>query len=79
MIPAEEFGEFAFKFLFSKMDGQVPSSFKIPPHLVYGESCGCKECNMPHHRIKRTEWGTDISEDGYSSVFNLMDENLIAT
>ena len=78
LIPAEEFGEFAFKFLFSKMDGQVPSSFKIPPHLVYGESCGCKECNMPHHRIKRTEWGTDISEDGYSSVFNLMDENLIA-
>ena len=78
LIPAEEFGEYAFRFLIAEMEGKIPDSFKIKPFLIYGESCGCKEHNMPDYRIKRDSWGTDISEESYSSVFNMMDENLTA-
>ena len=77
MIPAEEFGEYAFEFLMARMLGKVPDSFKIKPHLLIGESCGCTETTMPEYRIKRDVWGTDISEEGYLSVFTTMHENLI--
>ncbi|MCR5718384.1 MAG: EAL domain-containing protein [Oscillospiraceae bacterium] len=76
-IPAEEFGEYAFRFLQAEMRGEMPDSFKLKPHLLFGESCGCQESDMPHYCIRRETWGTDISEEGYSSVFNMMDENLI--
>ncbi len=78
MIPAEEFGEYAFWFLMSKMEGRIPSSFKVKPKLIFGESCGCDGSRMAEYRIKREEWGTDISEEGYDSVFNMMEENLLA-
>lgn len=77
LIPAKEFGEYAFHFLLKEMEGKTPDSFLLKPKLVIGESCGCQETNMPHYQIKRDEWGTDISEEGYSSVFNTMSENLL--
>ena len=78
LIPAEEFGEYAFHFLTDRMNGKVPESFKLRSQLLIGESCGCKCDSMPKHQIKRDRWGTDISEEGYESVFNTMEENLIA-
>lgn len=77
LIPAEEFGEYAFHFLITEMAGNVPESFRIQPKLVFGESCGCHETQMPQYQIKRKEWGTDISEEGFDSVFNTMSENLL--
>ncbi len=76
LIPAEEFGQYAFHFLMSEMNGNIPESFKIQPHLIYGQSCGCQELDMPHYETKRKTWGTDISEESYASVFNMIDENL---
>ena len=78
LIPSADFGEYAFRFLMAEMKGNIPSSFRLRPGLVYGESCGCTESGMPFYRIKRDEWGTDISEESYNSVFNMMDENLIS-
>ena len=33
---------------------------------------------MPDYQILRKEWGTDISEERFDSVFNTMEENLIS-
>ena len=77
LIPAEEFGEYAFRFLTDKMEGKIPDSFQLKPQLLFGESCGCSGADMPCHCIRREKWGTDISEDGYNSVFNMMDEALV--
>ncbi len=76
-IPAEEFGEYAFRFLQDQMKGKAPDSFKIKPHLLFGESCGCCETNMPQYKIKRENWGTEISEGDYDSVYNMMDDTLV--
>ncbi|MBR4627207.1 MAG: EAL domain-containing protein [Ruminococcus sp.] len=75
LIPSEEFGEYAFNFLMDRMNGKVPESFKLKSKLLLGESCGCG--TMPGHIIKRSEWGTAISDEGYDSVFNTMNENLL--
>ena len=77
LIPAEEFGEYAFNFLIDRMEGRIPESFKLRPELLIGASCGCTCGNMPTFEIKRGEWGTDISEERYDSVFNTMEESLI--
>ena len=78
LIPAEEFGEYTFRFLSDKINGKVPESFRLRSKLLIGESCGCNNGTMPVHHIKRQHWGTDISEEGYDSVFNTMKESLIS-
>ncbi|MBR4201127.1 MAG: substrate-binding domain-containing protein [Oscillospiraceae bacterium] len=50
MIPAEEFGEYAFHFLMTHMKGETPESFLIQPHLVFGESCGCQRISSLHQQ-----------------------------
>ncbi|SHM79139.1 EAL domain-containing protein [Ruminococcus flavefaciens] len=77
VIPAYEFGEYAFDFLMKKMQDKTPDSFKLKPQMLIGESCGCHNETMPQYQIRRSEWGTDISEEGFDSIFNNMDENLI--
>ena len=79
LIPAEEFGEYTFRFMTDMIRGNVPDSFRLKSRLILGESCGCQCCrNMPEYQIRRSEWGTDISEARYDSVFNTMDENLLS-
>ena len=77
LIPAEEFGEYAFNFLTDRMNGKIPESFKLRSQILIGGSCGCGCESMPNYQIKRDVWETDISEEGYDSVFNTLDENLI--
>ena len=76
-IPAEEFGAYAFRFLADKTENKNSEPFRIKPRMLLGESCGCPGTGMVQHRIRRENWGTDISEEGYNSVFNMMDESLI--
>ncbi len=76
-IPAEEFGAYSFRYLFSEIKGEVPDAFRLKPSLLCGESCGCSGEAMPKYITKRAEWGTDISEERYHSVFNMMDETLL--
>lgn len=77
LIPAYEFGEYAFGFLMDRMQDKTPDSFKLKPQMLLGESCGCHNETMPQYQIRRSEWGTDISEEGFDSIFNNMDESLI--
>ena len=78
LIPAEEFGEYAFYYIMTKMKGETPESFKVNPKIIFGESCGCHGDEVPKYDLKRSEWGTDISEEGYNSIFNTMAETLIS-
>ena len=77
MIPAEEFGAYAFQFLQDQMKGKTADSFTVKPRLLLGESCGCCGTNMPQYRIKREKWETPISEGYFDSVFNRLDELLV--
>ncbi|MBP5378301.1 MAG: EAL domain-containing protein, partial [Ruminococcus sp.] len=78
LTPAKDFGEYAFDFLIKKMNGEVPDDFPLQPKMVLGESCGCHNENMPQYQIKRKKWETVVSEEGYNSVFNTMEANLIS-
>ena len=80
MIPAEKFGGYAFTYLSDMLDGKNDTApFVSEPELVIGDSCGCKSCIFNHkNAFLRDEWGTDISEERYSSVFNTIDEDLLS-
>ncbi|MBQ4465598.1 MAG: EAL domain-containing protein, partial [Oscillospiraceae bacterium] len=77
LIPAEEFGAYAFDYLLAFMEKRTPEGFRLKSRLIFGESCGCCESGMPHYQIKRETWGTDISEGRHSSIFNMMSEDLM--
>lgn len=78
LIPAKDFGEYAFDFLMKKMNGLIPDDFSLKPEMVLGESCGCHNETMPQYQIKRKKWETVTSEEGYNSVFNTIEANLIS-
>ncbi|MBR5682811.1 MAG: EAL domain-containing protein [Ruminococcus sp.] len=78
LIPAKDFGEYAYDFLMKRMKGEIPDDFALSPEVVLGESCGCHNENMPTYQIKRRKWETEISEEGFNSVFNTMESELIS-
>lgn len=78
LIPAREFGLYAAEYIFNRINGRETSPFCAEPALLIGESCGCTEKNMPGYSLKREEWGTEISEEGFDSVNNTMAENILA-
>ncbi|MCR5479578.1 MAG: EAL domain-containing protein [Ruminococcus sp.] len=77
LIPADEMGEYAHYFLKTKAQGIEPEPYDKIPTLVSGESCGCKVHTIAQYSLRRDRWGTPVSEEGYSSIFNKMEENLI--
>ena len=77
LIPADEMGEYAEYFLKTKAHGIEPKPYDKIPRLVSGESCGCKVHTIAQYSLRRDKWATPISEEGYSSIFNKMEENLI--
>ncbi|MCR5700826.1 MAG: EAL domain-containing protein [Lachnospiraceae bacterium] len=78
IAPTAELGVYAVDYIKSKIDGTEEPEFKIIPQMLIGESCGCHETNMPSLTIRRKEWDTDISEDGFASVNNFMREDVIS-
>ena len=77
LIPADEIGEYAADFLKDSLEGRQTKEYNIIPRPVFGESCGCTNHTIAEHSLRREHWGTEISEEGYSSIFNKMEENLI--
>lgn len=77
LIPADEIGAYAAQYLKDAIAGRETKPYEIMPHIVVGESCGCSEHSIEHIPLKRTSWGTEVSEEGYFSIFNKMEENLI--
>lgn len=78
LIPAKEFGSYAAEHIFNSINGKETEPFTIDPPLLIGESCGCTEMNMPSLTIRRQEWGTDISDEGFDSVNNTMADNIMS-
>ncbi|MBQ8965541.1 EAL domain-containing protein [Ruminococcus sp.] len=77
LIPAEEAGRYAAGYMDNIFHGMKNEPYTAQPYLVIGESCGCKHTNIPEFDMKRREWGTDISEEGFDSVNNTMAEELL--
>ena len=77
LIPAEGIGRYAARYMDDAFCGREHEKFEAAPYLVIGESCGCKQTNIPEFTMKRREWGTDISEEGFESVNNTMAEELL--
>ena len=78
LIPAQEFGRYSVEYVCDMMAGRTPKPFDSRPALVIGETCGCKDITIPAFTLKREEWGTPISEEGFDSVNNTMSEDLFS-
>ena len=78
LVPAVELGHYAADFIYNSLCGKQTPPFEYKPKLVIGQTCGCTEMTIPKHSANRDRWGTEISEEGYDSVFNTLAENLMA-
>ncbi len=78
LIPAGEFGEYAFGCVEKMMAGEPLEPFEIKSEMITGGSCGCKSTiGLAGQNVLRRSWETVISEQSYDSVFNTMDDNLL--
>ena len=77
LIPAEDTGRYAARYINDRIFGREPAKFTAEPYLVIGESCGCTETNIPEFEMKRREWSTVISEEGFDSTNSTMAEDLL--
>lgn len=77
MMPTEKFGSYAADCIYDRFEGRETPPFRQPPELVSGESCGCAQTEVLHS-ARRSEWGTEISDEGFYSEYNSMDINLMA-
>ena len=77
MIPADEFGEYSADYLDAFFSGKEPAPFKTEPKLVIGESCGCKNPDCYMRDIRRKDWDTEISNEGFFSFNSTMQDDLM--
>ena len=77
LSPASELGAFSVECLFDLKAKRLLRKFEGKSRVLFGESCGCFNKNMPTYNLKRDEWDTDISSEGFESVNNTMFENLL--
>ncbi|WP_051540239.1 EAL domain-containing protein [Ruminococcus sp. FC2018] len=78
LVPAVELGHYAADYIHNSLSGKQTPPFEHKPKLVIGQTCGCTEMTIPQYSANREKWGTEISEEGYDSVFNSIAENLMA-
>ncbi|MCR5418150.1 MAG: EAL domain-containing protein [Lachnospiraceae bacterium] len=76
VLPAKQTGIYAMQNIQARWKGCDPEPFREKPNIIIGESCGCHYQNMPDLTLRRSGWGTEISEEGFDSVNNTMAENL---
>ncbi|MBR5088996.1 MAG: EAL domain-containing protein, partial [Ruminiclostridium sp.] len=78
LIPAAEFGKYSAGYINNALHGRTTPPFKAESGLLIGETCGCKNITMPHFDMKRREWDTELSLEGFDSINNMMLEELMA-
>ncbi|HAW15947.1 MAG TPA: hypothetical protein DCW41_04500 [Clostridiales bacterium] len=76
-IPSEEFGEYSFRSVIRKMNGEDIDVFVPHTDLFIGGSCGCGCTGAVPVYEKRENWDTDTSMTSVFSLFNNMDEDLM--
>ena len=79
ILPAYKNGKYASDYFRAKFEGKEVPPYENKADLYIGESCGCKVCwNMDdfYREYLRSDWGSEISEEGYLSVYNTLFKNL---
>lgn len=80
ILPAYENGMYASDYFRAKFENKPVPPYENKSGLFVGESCGCMApANKEdfYRDYLRKDWGTEISEEGFDSVFNSMSLNLM--
>ena len=77
MLASKECGEYAFDFLEAELEGRSVPEFSAKDELMIGKSCGCGEYSTISETSLRDRWTTDISEEGYTSIYNTFADDLM--
>ena len=76
-IPLRAFGEHSARDIINLINGGEVSEFVADSKMFIGRTCGCDgDSAMPEY-ILRDEWDTQISDNGITSVFNHMTEDVV--
>lgn len=78
IIPAEEFGSYTADVLNNRFAGRPSEPFSIGSSIFMGETCGCNPEIPCERTLRRSVWGTELSEEGFYSVNNSMAEDLMS-
>ncbi len=76
-IPAASTGRHAAKSIMRLIDGEAISDPETEVEIFKGESCGCAADHMAYQLNLRTKWETELSEDGFFSLHNTMQEDML--
>jgi len=76
-IPSRRCGEYAFKFINAKINGESIPEFEPSTELYIGESCGCKMEEKSANDLRRKQWKTNQSSRSMFSDFNHLLEDLM--
>lgn len=77
IIPAGEFGCYAAELIRDRLEGRKTKPFSAEAALFFGSTCGCHAGITAEDSIRRKEWDTVISAEGFSSVNNMMAVDLL--
>ena len=77
MIPAEECGEYSADYMEAVLSGRKPEPLKTEPKTFVGESCGCKNPACYMKDIRRKDWDTEVSNEGFFSFNSTTQEDLM--
>ncbi|SDB16055.1 EAL domain, c-di-GMP-specific phosphodiesterase class I (or its enzymatically inactive variant) [Ruminococcaceae bacterium FB2012] len=76
-IPSREFGNYIAGVMKDRFEGKDSEPFKTEAPVFYGETCGCTVKESVSESIRRKEWDTVLSEEGFASVNNMMADDLM--
>lgn len=79
VVAAELCGIYAADYLIAKIKHRSFGEFTGRAEIITGPSCGCTgdQCTIHPGPALRKKWGTELSEDGFFSVFNPMADDLL--
>lgn len=77
IAPAFELGRYCVDALEDIKAGRMLCDFTAEAEIIYGETCGCDKMKDFGYKLRRDEWATEIYEEGFGSVNNMLFENLM--
>ena len=82
ILPSRDNGIYAATYIDDMLAGKTPAPYRARASLFIGESCGCT-CEMISNpeiirkNLLRSEWDSEISKEGFNSVYNSMTSNMV--
>ena len=76
-IPSEYYGKYSVDCIIAMMNGDELPDVDIKAELFIGSSCGCEMDMSNMVRNLRDTWETADSEDGFHSIHNLIQEDML--